>query len=160
MWRRVLTVVSVLCWGFSASGRNAFSACPPLLRSQYRAEEQPVKGLLVGNVGMDLVLGPVVTDAEPGHRPQVAADRLSDGRDDEVCERRSLLIGVVVPIEPDRQRVRFDAAAPRTAVDGRTVEHGVAVQLEIPSGRVQLDATRMHAKHLAAAHVIRRSGGA
>jgi hypothetical protein len=69
-------------------------------------------------------------------------------------------IGIVATIEPDRQRVRFGAAAPRTAVDGRTVEHGVAVQLETQSCRVQLDATRMHAKHLVAAHVIRKSGGA
>ena len=70
------------------------------------------------------------------------------------------VIGIVATIKPDRQRVRFGAAAPRTAVDGRTVEHGVAVQLETQSCRVQLDATRMHAKHMAAAHVIRRSGGA
>jgi len=70
------------------------------------------------------------------------------------------LIGNVATIEPDRQRVRFGAAASRAAVDGRTVEYGVAVQLETQSCRVQLDATRMHAKHLVAAHVIRKSDGA
>ena len=70
------------------------------------------------------------------------------------------VIGIVATIEPDRQRVRFGAAASRAAVDGRTVEYGVAVQLETQSCRVQLDATRMDAKHLVAAHVIRKSGGA